>query len=632
MAFFISFMKFNFLIFILLFLFYSCDTTYLVKQNIEEMNKPVNSSYSNTDFVRTTHLDLDLQINFASKTIKGIARHQIQNLNHASQFIVDTKELEILKVTKGLENEIEIDYELGAIDSIYGSPLIIDITPKDTIINIYYKTTPSSEALGWIEANQTQTNSPFLYTQGEAILTRSWIPLQDIPSNKITYSADVHVPDSLLALMSASNPQEKNNEGVYHFEMNKPISSYLIALTVGDISFRAIDDRTGVYAETPIVDAVYQEMSDMPKMLKIAEELCGPYEWNRYDVVVLPNSFPFGGMENPMLTFLTPTIIVGDKSLVAVTAHELAHSWSGNLVTNKTWSDFWLNEGWTVYIEHRIMEALHGRDFSDALSVIEWHEYLIDKEYAEKTNQQYLNSLYVELDGLNPDDGMTSVPYGRGAFFFKTLEQAVGRPKFDAFLKKYFEDFKFNTIDTKEFLTYIRSQIKGVDQLINLDEWIYTDKIPSKIYKASTKKMKEMEAIANYLSKHEIHQHLVIKNKKYQLTREAFTTQEWMHLLRSLPRDMSRKKMSYIDKYIDFNNWNNAEIQTEWFLLSIDANYRPAYPAMEKFLSLVGRRKFLQPLYVKLAEKDKDYARKVFEQSKRSYHSVSISTIEEIVK
>lgn len=593
----------------------------------------MNSSYSNSSHVHTTHLDLDLRVNFDTKTIKGIARHKIENLDKSKVFVLDTKDLDILKVTKGDKNELEVDYVLGQPDSIYGTPLIVHISPKDKSINIYFKTTPKSEALGWIDKNQTLTGSPFLYTQGEAILTRSWLPIQDVPDNKFTYSADVTVPDSLLALMSASNPQKLNKEGIYHFEMERPISSYLMALAVGDISFRPIGPRCGVYAETPIIGKVKREMSEMPLMLRAAERLCGKYEWGRYDVLVLPNSFPFGGMENPRLTFLTPTVIVGDKSLTSVTAHELAHSWSGNLVTNKTWSDFWINEGWTVYLEHRIMEALKGKEFADMLSVIEWDEYLNDKKYDEKNHKQFLNSLYVKLDGLNPDDGMTSVPYGRGAFFFKTIEQAVGRVKFDAFIKNYFHHFKFQSIDTKEFLTYLRKELKGIDQLVDLDQWVYTADIPQKRYYPDNQRMHEMERLAKLVSKSKkIHQKFYFERKKFVFERDQLSTQEWIHFLRKLPRNSKRKKLALLDKWIDFNSWNNAEIQTEWFLLAIDANYKPAFPAMEKFLGTVGRRKFLQPLYVKLSEKDKANAQRIFEKSKHAYHSVSIATIQEIVK
>jgi hypothetical protein len=351
-------------------------------------------------------------------------------------------------------------------------------------------------------------------------------------------------------------------------------------------------------------------------------------------VVILPYSFPFGGMENPCLTFLNPTVIVGDKSLISVTAHELAHSWSGNLVTNQTWEDFWLNEGWTVYLEHRIMEGIKGKDFSDMLSIIEWHEYLQEKKYYEKENKQYLLALKPDLNDKNPDDGMTSVPYGRGAFLFKTIEEKVGRKKFDVFTKKYFENFRFRTINTEQFLTYIRKEIKGIDKLVKLDEWVYGEDIPADRYIAKTSKMEDMAELSKMVAKSKNLPKVIYFDKlKYKLERETFNTQEWLQFLRTMPRTVSLKTLSSLNELIDFSTWNNAEIQTEWFLLAIDVNYQKAFPALESFLGKVGRRKFLEPLYIRLAEKPetKEWAKQVFEKSKKAYHSVSVETIKGIL-
>ena len=229
----------------------------------------------------------------------------------------------------------------------------------------------SARALQWLSPEQTADKTkPFLFTQGQAILTRTWIPVQDSPGIRFTYNAKVKVPNDLMALMSAENPQARSSDGVYSFKMDKPIPAYLIALAVGDIAYQSIDERCGVYAEQSMINKAAWEFADMGRMVTAAEELYGPYRWGRYDVIVLPPSFPFGGMENPMLTFATPTIIAGDRSLTALIAHELAHSWSGNLVTNANWNDFWLNEGFTVYFEHRISEKLYGADYSAMTGVL----------------------------------------------------------------------------------------------------------------------------------------------------------------------------------------------------------------------------------------------------------------------
>ncbi len=617
-----------------IFILFACQSS-LERQKLSDIIKVTNHSYSNVNQVRTKHISLELQVDFHNEVLKGVVRHEIEHVDGTNFFILDTKNLAILKVTKGKENETEVDYKLEKNDSVLGAPLIVSVGKNDKFINIYYKTNPNSEALGWLDSNQTMTKAPFLYTQGEAILTRSWIPIQDVPSNKITYDATIEVPKDLLALMSATNPQSKNTDGKYHFNMLQPIPSYLIALAVGDISFRKTSNNTGVYAETPWVDSVKNELSDLPMMLKYGEKLCGKYVWGRYDVLVLPYSFPFGGMENPRLTFLNPTVIVGDKSLISVIAHELAHSWSGNLVTNRTWEDFWLNEGWTVYLEHRIMENLKGKEYADVLSTIEWHEYIVEKAYYEKQNKHYLLPLKPTLTGLNPDDGMTSVPYGRGAFFFKTIEEKIGRVKMDAFIKKYFEKYRFRTISTDEFLVYLRNEIKGIDKLMNIDEWVFGEKIPEDRFQPKTKKMDTMENLALLVSDSKsLSQILFINKNQYTLERAEFDTQEWMQFLRKMPRSISLKKMEQLNEWVDFNSWNNAEIQTEWFLLAIDVNYKPAFPAMEKFLGKVGRRKFLEPIYIRLAEtkENKAYARKIFNESKNAYHSVSIETIEDILR
>jgi aminopeptidase N len=313
-------------------------------------------------------------------------------------------------------------------DSILGQPLLISIKPGTKYINIYYETTEKTEAIDWLAPNLTEGEDlPFMYTQGQAILTRTWIPIQDSPTNRLTYSADVHVPEEMMAIMSASNPTKKAVDGKYHFEMKQPIPCYLIALASGNIEYRSLGNNCGVYAEPKVLGKAANELVDLPRMMRAAEGLYGPYKWDQYDVLVLPYSFPFGGMENPRLTFLSPTVIAGDRSLVSVVAHELAHSWSGNLVTNASWEDFWLNEGFTVYFENRIMEELFGKDVADILALIEFAELQDELKTIAKSKYPQDAQLKLELRGRNPDDGMTDIAYVKGAFFLKTLEEKVGR-------------------------------------------------------------------------------------------------------------------------------------------------------------------------------------------------------------
>lgn len=351
-----------------LFLLFACHFRKL--NDMSAVNDP--HSFSVPQSARVTHLHWVATVNFSSKTLDAVATWAIASDDMAQKIILDTKSLRIKKV---LVNNKEADFILKKNYPIMGQALEIPIQSGAKEVSIHYSTSPEAEAVQWLSPEQTADKKfPFLFTQSEAILARSWIPCQDSPSVRFTYDATVTVPKELLAVMSASNPQKKNDTGIYHFEMNQPVPSYLLALAVGDIAFKSISERSGVYAERSLLDTAAWEFADLEKMIDGAEKLYGPYRWDRYDVLVLPPSFPFGGMENPRLTFATPTILAGDRSLTSLIAHELAHSWSGNLVTNATWSDFWLNEGFTVYFETRVMEKLYGSDYAEMLASLNYHD------------------------------------------------------------------------------------------------------------------------------------------------------------------------------------------------------------------------------------------------------------------
>ncbi len=410
-------------------------------------------SYARPDEAVIRHLALDLDVDFDKRTLAGTATYDIEVKPGATEIVLDARDLVIQEVR--VDDEV-VTYSLGESLPYLGQPLAIPVTDKARKLVIRYATQPAAEALQWLEPAQTAgKKSPYLFTQGQAILTRTWIPIQDSPGIRLTYSATIRVPAGLMAVMSASNPTAKRGDGTYTFSMPQAIPAYLIALAVGDLEFRSLGERTGVYSEPVMVDACATEFADLEKMVAAAESLYGPYQWERYDVIVLPPSFPFGGMENPRLTFATPTIIAGDKSLIALIAHELAHSWSGNLVTNATWNDFWLNEGFTVYFESRIMEAMYGKSYSDMLVAL-GHQGLVQtvSELSPEDTHLYLN-----LAGRNPDDGMNDIAYEKGAHFLMRLEQAVGREKFDAFLKGYFDTYQFKSVSTEAFVAYLRKNL-----------------------------------------------------------------------------------------------------------------------------------------------------------------------------
>ena len=609
-------------------------------------------SYANLKQIHTKHLHLELEVDFKAQTIYGIARHQMQN-NGADTAIFDLKGLLIQKVTPGQKgHEKETDFTIGPMDkdSIIGQALLVNVDSKTTDVNIYYQTTTASAALDWLDTTLTSSKTkPFLYTQGQAILTRTWIPLQDSPSNRLTYSADVKVPTDLLALMSARNPTQLSASGNYHFEMPYAIPSYLIALAVGDIGFKDLGTGCGVYAEKELLKSCAKEFEDLPQMMSVANELYGKYRWERYDVLVLPYSFPFGGMENPMLTFANPTLLTGDKSLVSVLAHELAHSWSGNLVTNHSWSDLWLNEGTTVYFEQRIMEALSGKEVADIMALIEFDE-LQDalKEIAASKNPED-SKLHLELAGRDPDLALSDVAYVKGAFFFKTLEQKVGRAALDQFLKGYFAHFAFQTIDAETFIAYLDANLlKPQNISFNYKQWIYEKGLPQNCLALKAPRLEQMKGFAKQFNaggnpfKPTYRFKWIRKNGKRKKQKIDLTIryqdriiQEWQIFIRNLNTNTSVARMRQLDQALHFSASQNSEVLKEWFVLAAQTSYAlEIQKPLTDFLVKVGRRKYLMPIYEALQQnpKTKELAQQIFEKAKENYHSVSRSSVAAILK
>lgn len=604
-------------------------------------------SYSNTDEVRTKHLHLDLDVNFEGNTIYGVARHEMENFG-ADTAIFDIKGLDIQKITLGQGKETETDFMIGQWDkdSILGQPLLVKISPETKYVNIYYQTTEKTEALDWLSPELTAGKKyPYMYTQGQAILTRSWIPVQDSPVNRITYSAKVKVPKDLMPVMSAENPTKRNANGVYNFRMKQPIPCYLIALAVGNLEYRKLGPNSGVYSEPEMINDCAYEFADLPRMVNTAERLYGEYLWEQYDLIVLPYSFPYGGMENPRLTFANPTLLAGDRSLVSVVAHELAHSWSGNLVTNATWNDFWLNEGFTVYFENRIMEQLYGKDISDMLFLIETHELEMEMDELLKSKHPEDTKLKLALAGRNPDDGMTQIAYVKGGLFLKTLEKTAGRRKFDVFLKSYFKQFAFKTITTEGFIDYLNKQLLEPNSIkFNTNEWIYEEGLPKNCVEIKSARFEQIQSLADRFAagedifKKKI-KYVKVKGRRKkkkiveQLTRDQYITQEWQEFIRRLPKNIGVERMKYLDDNINFKDWGNTEIMTEWYVLGIENGYQELKPSIEKFLMKIGRRKYLMPIYKALAKKkeDKEWAKKLFVSAEKNYHYVSKNSVKKIL-
>ena len=578
-------------------------------------------SYAQPNTAAATHLDLDIDINFDTKIISGSATYTIDNQN-ATEIVLDTKYLDIKNVQADGE---DTTFSLGEYNEALGQALKIAITPTTKNITVFYNTTDKTEALQWLNPQQTADKTdPFLFTQGQAILTRSWIPIQDSPQIRITYNAAVRVPAKLMAVMSAENPKVKTNNGEYNFTMKQAISPYLIALAVGNLEYQPISKRTGVYAEKTMIEKVHTEFSDIENMVTAAENLYGTYAWEQFDVIVLPPSFPFGGMENPRLTFATPTVIAGDKSLTSLIAHELAHSWSGNLVTNATWDDFWLNEGFTVYFEIRIMEALYGKDRANMIALIGRQDLTDELDDLKDTPEA--TQLKLNLKGKNPDDGMNSIAYDKGYLFLRTLEETVGREKFDVFLKEYFNSHAFSTLTTEDFVSYLNTNLLEKNNVtFNVNEWIYKPGIPDNQAIIVSDKFKNVEAaLAQFIK----------GNSVYKPLTKDWTTQEWVHFVRNFPEDISLPQLKLFDDTFNFTNSTNSHIAMVWFEQSIKHGYhgKSVDLKIEEFLTKVGRRWYVETLFKAFKNADRvDDALEIYKKARPNYHSVTANTIDKLL-
>lgn len=591
-----------------------------------DSNEKDTHTLSNADSVRVKHLSLDIRVDFTQKKITGAAHWDFEQIQKSNSIVFDTKDLTIDSVI--LDDGSKAAFTAGKDDEILGSALRVPLHPESKALTIYYQTGAHPIALQWLEPAQTfGKKTPFLYTQSESIYARSWIPCQDGPGIRYTYDATVQVPKGLMALMSAENPQQKSPDGKYTFKMDKPVPAYLMALAVGDIGFAAVDERTGVYAEPVLLPKARKELEDIGTMVHTAEKLYGPYRWGRYDVLVLPSGFPIGGMENPRLTFATPTILAGDKSLVNLIAHELAHNWSGNLVTNATWNDFWLNEGFTVYFERRITEATYDKDYADMLWELGYQDMKAAvADLGEKSKDTWLK---LDLKGRDPDVGLTDIAYEKGAAFLYLVEQTVGREKMDAFLRGYFDSHAFKTITTEAFIVYLYDNLlknnPSWKEKINVDAWVYAPGIPANCPRAGNVRFKKAEE-----------QSAAFMNgtPAASLVTKGWSTYEWMHFLRHLPAGLDVAKMKDLDQAFHFTQTGNSEIADLWFLQSIKTKYEPAFPAMKQFLYITGRQKFLEPLYkaMKATPEGLTMAQEIYGKARPNYHPLAQRTIDEILK
>ncbi|NCT71028.1 MAG: M1 family metallopeptidase [Xanthomonadaceae bacterium] len=586
-------------------------------------------SYAEPRKVAIDDLALDIAVDFDAKTIGGTATYTLDWKDKAAnQLVLDTRDLTIEKVEGEAGNAwAPLQYALAAKDPVLGSKLTIETPARNTKVRVTYTSSPEASGLQWLTPEMTEGKQlPFMFSQSQQIHARSWVPLQDTPQVRYTYSAHVTSRPDVMVLMSADNDPAAVRDGDYTFKMPQKIPSYLMAIAAGDLVFKPISARSGVWAEPAMVDKATKEFEDTEKMIAATEQLYGPYRWDRYDMLVLPPSFPYGGMENPRLSFITPTVIVGDKTLVSLIAHELAHSWSGNLVTFSSAKHGWLNEGFTSYVENRIVEALYGKETASM-------EYAIARNALKKeigTMPEATQSLAVKPGTqLDADDALSAVSYDKGAWFLQFLEERFGRQEFDAFLRGYFDHFAFQSITTEQFLDYAKKNL--FDKHPNLvsdaeiQAWVYGTGIPATAPQVQSRGFSNTDTarIAWQGSGQ-------LPNK--QLT-DAWVTQQWVHFLEGMGETLTVEQLKQLDDAYHFTGTANGEIAMRWYPLTIRSGYVEARPEIARFIERVGRRKLIMPVYEELVKTPEGLAlaKESFARARPGYHPITTGSVEALL-
>ena len=586
-------------------------------------------SLGNPDVARPTHVSLDLALDFEKKIVAGTATIDVAypaGEEKARHLDLDTRGLAIESVTAGGR---PLQFLLEPAVPNLGQRLRITLpSPPPAKVAIRYRTGADASALQWLGPRQTTSGRmPFLFTQSQAIHARSWLPITDSPGVRVTYDAVVRAPAGMQVVMSAEHGKHDPAKGIFRFRMPHAIPPYLIALAAGELEFRPLSNRTGVYAEPAVIARAAAEFADVEKMVQVAERLYGPYAWGRWDTIVLPPSFPFGGMENPRLTFATPTVLAGDKSLVGLLAHELAHSWSGNLVTNATWADFWLNEGVTTYIENRIVEELYGKEVAQMQVLLgqrELREHLADAKTLPADTR-----LHIDLTGRDPDDGMTAVPYDKGANLLRLLESHFGRARFDAFLRGWFDSRRFQSVTTATFLDALKRDLFKGDEAawktLGVERWVHEPGIPENLVVPASRRFETTRAAAEAFAR---------DGSLDLVKKDVWVTTEWLDFINNLPKTMTMAQMDALDKRFAFSRSGNSEILFAWLLHAVRNTYEAAFPALEDFLTRQGRRKFVRPLFQAMEDnpKTRDLARRIYARARPAYHPITATSIDAILK
>lgn len=576
-----------------------------------------------TNFVlgqpQITHFDWSAKVDFTKHILKCQA---IIEFSEGGRTNLDLRNLNIIHVI-GNEGE-EVEYSISDMPPVLAQCLTVTVPAGHRKIRIFYTTSPDASALQWLSPEQTLGKvHPFLFSQGQALHTPSYLPCQDTPSIRFTYTARIVVPTALRALMAAGHVsrEEVGEDAVECWEMNQPVPSYLFALAVGELEGIDITDRCRVYAEPALVQAAADEFADVGKMMEAAEQLAGPYEWERFDILVLPPSFPYGGMENPRLVFVTPTLITGDKSMVSVIGHELAHFWTGNLITNSNWRHFWLNEGWTTYLEWRICEALYGRDRMLLQAVLLQAEWERDFQRFVGEGRPELTALASYLPStLNPDDVFSRVPYFKGAMFIMALEQAVGRRFFDRFILKYIKKFRFTSIDTATFLDFVAKELGGVLEKVKAWRWVYEGGLPDDAPELTSPLIEKVKHLA---------QQFLMPPRPVGQWDGAM----WTLYLGALPRPVPVPLVQDLNREFSLSSTLNFDVRWAFLLLALESGYVDVKAEVEMTLGQVGRTKYVQSLFKAMADLPNGiaWAHRTLEAVKSGYHPITASQVQRVI-
>ncbi|MEO1045666.1 MAG: M1 family metallopeptidase [Pseudomonadota bacterium] len=582
---------------------------------------------------RVTHVDLDLTLDFDARRVEGSATLDIVAAPEASEIILDSKGLLVESVTDPQGNAL--DYTIGEDMGTIGAPFTIrfnrDSGAAPQKITITYASGPDAVALQWLSPEQTAGGEkPFMFSQGQAILNRSWIPTQDSPGIRQSWEATITAPEDLNVVMSGilQGEAEPAGEGIHRFAftMDKTVPPYLIAIAAGDIAFAELGPRSGVWAEPSMLETAKAELVDTEAMIDAAEAIYGPYRWGRYDMIVLPPSFPYGGMENPVMTFLTPTFIAGDRSNTGLVAHELAHSWSGNLVTYASWSDGWLNEGVTSYFESRISESVFGKKRAEQEYALSYGSLVAMVEERGADNPA---TAMRTPDNITPFETAGEAIYDKGTVFLRTVEQIVGREKFDAWMRGWFDRHAFQPATSEMWLAEIREGlIKGDAELeakLMLDEWVYGTGIPGNAVKPDPAAFAAVDSAAR----------IYVESRTLPVeTWTGWSGAEQMRFMRKLPAKLSAAELTMLDDALRVSRTGNNEVLFLWLEAALRNQYQPAVPQAEAFLTRIGRNKFVAPLYKALSQQGEwgmAIAKPLYARTRAGYHSYTRSQVDPLV-